>query len=241
MIKNIAYFDLETTGLNLKNDRIVSIYCENSHTNWTMNCLVDPGMSIPLEASMIHGITDVEVKDKISQRDAASALAEILNESKYICGYNILGFDVPLLMNYCKHEGINLVLLGKKYIDLLFICKRIIKGLPDYKLSTVYHHLFNDVFNAHDAEADVLATKRILKWVNKNYNLKDYILSDMYLKNVPCDSNYIFYHGKHQDKSVKEILDIDPGYLKFMSDRGYSLFTNDVLNDIKAKMCKGSN
>ena len=58
-------FDLETTGLNPRSDRIVQYALigsdvDGSHINQT--ALVNPRRSIPPESSRVHGITDEDVK-----------------------------------------------------------------------------------------------------------------------------------------------------------------------------------
>ena len=60
-------FDLETTGLNPRSDRIVQYALigsdeDGSHINKTS--LVNPRQSIPPESSRVHGITNEDVKQE---------------------------------------------------------------------------------------------------------------------------------------------------------------------------------
>jgi DNA polymerase III epsilon subunit-like protein len=58
-------FDLETTGLDVNNDRIVSlaaIKLQPDGSRQSFELLLNPGRPIPLEASAVHGISDDEVR-----------------------------------------------------------------------------------------------------------------------------------------------------------------------------------
>ncbi|MGB0917812.1 MAG: exonuclease domain-containing protein, partial [Flavobacteriales bacterium] len=60
----LAFFDLETTGVNVAKDRIVEISIIKLNPDATeevLTLLVNPGMPIPKQSSDIHGITDEKV------------------------------------------------------------------------------------------------------------------------------------------------------------------------------------
>ena len=55
----LAFFDLETTGVNVASDRIVEISILKAMPDGTEDIKtmrINPGMPIPLESSLIHGI-----------------------------------------------------------------------------------------------------------------------------------------------------------------------------------------
>ena len=63
----LVFFDLETTGLSITEDRIVEIALVKVNVNNTVEektWLINPEMHIPEEVSAIHKITDDMVKDK---------------------------------------------------------------------------------------------------------------------------------------------------------------------------------
>ena len=82
-LKNpIAFFDLETTGLNVSKDRIVEIAIVKVSPNGneeTKTFRVNPGVPIPAESSAIHGIFDEDVKDEPTFKEIGKIIA------KYIC------------------------------------------------------------------------------------------------------------------------------------------------------------
>ena len=62
----VVVFDTETTGLDIKNDRMISLgavklYGARMIQAETLDLLVDPGMPIPVQSQAVHGISDAMV------------------------------------------------------------------------------------------------------------------------------------------------------------------------------------
>ena len=100
-LKNpLVVFDLETTGTNISQDRIVEIAMIKVMPDGTIeekDRRLNPTIPIPLETSLIHGIYDEDVKDEPSFKQVAKSLAQFL-EGCDLSGFNVLGFDVPMLV-----------------------------------------------------------------------------------------------------------------------------------------------
>ena len=86
---NITFFDLETTGLNVKECGIVSIYAINYKKKITIDSLINPEMDIPIEASNVHGILENDIKDKPIFKNIIKPINYLFPQSEYVCGYNI--------------------------------------------------------------------------------------------------------------------------------------------------------
>ena len=94
----ICFFDLETTGTNISKDRVVEISIlkvfpdgkEQTNT-WKVN----PGIPIPPEVSVIHGIWDKDVVDAPSFTDLAKEIYNLIKDSD-LGGFNSNRFDIPL-------------------------------------------------------------------------------------------------------------------------------------------------
>ena len=98
--KPLAFFDIESTGINPATDRIVElaiIRISPDGEKQRFRRLVNPGIPIPKEASDIHGITDDMIKDAPSFKEIAPEVAAFLENSD-LGGYNSNRFDVPLLV-----------------------------------------------------------------------------------------------------------------------------------------------
>ena len=124
----LVVFDLETTGTDLSKDRIVEIAMIKVNPDGTVEkkpeqrgaehrLLINPGMPIPLETSLIHGIYDDDVKDKPTFRQYAKSMAEFLDGCD-LGGYNSNRFDVPFLAEEFLRAGIDFELEGRNLIDV---------------------------------------------------------------------------------------------------------------------------
>ena len=79
--KPLAVIDLETTGVNVAKDKIVELCIAKAKLDGTVEVktkLINPGIPIPLETSLIHGIYDEDVKDAPTFRDIASKVMEMI-------------------------------------------------------------------------------------------------------------------------------------------------------------------
>jgi DNA polymerase III subunit epsilon len=79
----LIFFDLETTGVNTSTDRIIQlagIKLMPDGTRDTRTMLINPTISIPREASEVHGITDEMVADQATFREISRELLEWMSE-----------------------------------------------------------------------------------------------------------------------------------------------------------------
>lgn len=165
----LVFFDTETTGVDVTNDRIIEIsllklfpYGQEEIKTFRIN----PGIPIPAAATAIHGITDEDVKDKPSFAQLAPTLLEILKDSD-LCGYNLLKFDFPLLRMEFSRNNIEFNTLGINLIDPLRIFT---KNEPRDLTAALKFYCNEDLTDAHSAEADIIATKKILLAQIKKYD-----------------------------------------------------------------------
>jgi DNA polymerase-3 subunit epsilon len=94
----LVVFDTETTGTNPRSDRIVEIACVKVHPDGrreTWHKRVNPGIPIPSSSTAIHGIGDADVTGQPRFADIAGELGAFLGCD--LGGYNITGFDLPVL------------------------------------------------------------------------------------------------------------------------------------------------
>lgn len=167
--------DFETTGLSIENDRIIEIglvrFDNNKITN-QFNTFVNPGFSIPKEASAVNNITDDMVKDAPREKEAIDSMLEYLkstsNEEIVFCAHNA-DFDINFLIKALNRCGVSIKLT---YVDTLKESRNLIPRLNNYKLGTVANH-FNIVNGkAHRASEDAIVSGLIL------INLIDKYLKD---------------------------------------------------------------
>jgi len=110
-LKNpIIFFDLETTGINIAQDRIVEISylrvdLNGNETSRTIR--INPGVPIPPKVTKIHGISDEDVKDCPGFGEVGKTLAREF-EGCDLGGYNSVRFDIPLLAEEFLRAGIEI-------------------------------------------------------------------------------------------------------------------------------------
>ena len=95
----IVFFDLETTGLNPTEDRVIEICCIKVHPDGKKDVKtrrVNPEKPISKEASEITGISDEDVANEPTFKQLAKGIFNFF-EGCDISGYNIMRFDLRVL------------------------------------------------------------------------------------------------------------------------------------------------
>lgn len=171
----LAAFDLETTGTDPEEDRIVTASValvgkgtETEATDW----LVDPGVEIPAKATEVHKITTEMARSE--GRLAPEAVAEItalladyLNDDYPIVAFNAR-YDLTMLDRESRRHGIEpLVELvggptGLLVLDPLILDKQMDPYRRGKRKLTDLCDLYEIELNqAHAAHADALAAARL--------------------------------------------------------------------------------
>lgn len=260
--KPLAFFDLETTGINVVRDRILEISIlkalvngKNEVKTWRIN----PGMPIPIESSLIHGIYDEDVKDCPTFKEVARTIAVFL-EGCDLAGFNSNRFDVPLLVEEFLRAGVDIEMKHRKLVDV----QRIYHLMEPRNLSAAYRfYCGKELLNAHSAEADTLATYEILgaqveryagvQIKGENGEMIEPIVNDInklhaltatrmvdYAGRMVFDGkgNVIFNFGKHSGKRVLDVLQSEPSYFEWMLKGDFSLDTKRKLTEIRLQSLK---
>lgn len=159
--KPIITFDLETTGVNVEESRIVQIAAIKKNLDGSVekkNILINPTIPIPNEATEVHGISDEMVKDAPTFKQIANSLKAWFKDCD-IAGFNSDTYDVPLLSAEFNRLGLVFIDWELNFVDVL----KLYRQLYPNKLTDIYKRLFGvDFDNAHDALSDVLATNAVM-------------------------------------------------------------------------------
>ena len=258
----LCFFDLETTGTNTTIDRIIEIaiikVMPNGEEHRKANVL-NPTVPIPAESSAIHGIYDTDVKDKPTFKDVAKDYSKFL-EGADLSGFNILKFDVPVLVEEFLRAGVDFDYSRKKIID----AQKIYHLMEKRNLSAAYKFYCNkSLENSHTAEADTQATMEVLFAQIEKYESRQvtdglgkeigFIKNDMEELNRLTFSDIIdlagrmvrnekgeavFNFGKHRKKSVLTVLKEEPSYYDWMMNGDFALDTKRRLTEIKLSALK---
>lgn len=243
--KPLAFFDLETTGVNIATDRIVEISIVKISPDGSKEVktkLINPTIPIPIESSAVHGITDNDVKDKPKFVDVAQELSSFIDGCD-LGGFNSNKFDIPLLAEEFLRANVDFDISERNLVDV----QNIFHKMEQRTLSAAYQFYCNkNLDNAHSAEADTLATYEILEAQIEKYDeLKNDVkfLADFsqrtnnadLLGRIVYNENGIeeFNFGKHKGTPVKDVLVNEPGYYSWMMNGDFPLYTKKVLTKIK--------
>lgn len=225
----VVFLDLETTGVDVINDRIIEMCMIKVGTDgsiiqkWKSRFNPEGRLSRP-EALEKHGITDEELLDCDTFSHLAPEIKEFLEDSD-LGGYNILRFDLPLLCEEFMRAGIPFSYRSKKIIDSYLI----LAAMEPRKLEDVYKKYTGKTLeNAHSAEDDILATIEIFQKQNEVYDLPDTVeelekltserasFIDLSGKYKLQDGKVVVNFGKHQGKDFKTAFESDAPYFDWM-------------------------
>lgn len=156
----IISFDLETTGTDPAQDRIVQIGWVTSYEGRRMTHAyhVNPLRGIPPEATKVHGITDEDVRGAQTFREMAEMVHREFAYADFLVGYNILNFDIPLLWEEFNRAGIEWDVDLNKVVDVFALHQ----ALEPRTLEALADRYLGRRISAHDAFADACATLDLL-------------------------------------------------------------------------------
>lgn len=161
LTKPLAVLDLETTGLNPQSDRIVEIsvlLIQPDGSRLSKTRRVNPGVPIPAGAAAVHGIRDEDVAGEPRFAQIARAFAEFLSGAD-ITGFNVRGYDLPLLRHEFERAGVPFSLEGRAVVDVM----EIFKTQEPRNLRAAYRfYCDKSRDDLHSADADVQACAEIL-------------------------------------------------------------------------------
>lgn len=197
----LAFFDLETTGTDVVKDRILQIAVTKVHPDGNIERkvrYVNPMVSIPQEATDVHGVTMAMVKDEPPFRKIAKSLRSFLSDCD-IGGFNSTSFDVPMLQEEFMRCDYMWPQPGTRFVDALTIFHHFNKR----DLSAAYKHYCKKTLeNAHDAGADTDATFEILGAQIEKHDLP----TDIQGLHDFCNEGRVDFAGKLKKREDGEVI-----------------------------------
>lgn len=162
-VSDYVIFDLETTGVSCNSDEVVEISAVKvigGNVVDEFSTLVNPGRSIPAQASAVNGITDDMVADAPAFQTALNDFNEFVGELPLV-GHNINTFDIKFIcrdaMKYWNKT------FGNDYIDTLVMARACLPGLGHYKLVDLAEHYGISPEGAHRALNDCRMNQKVFE------------------------------------------------------------------------------
>ena len=258
----IAFFDLETTGLNIAHDRIVEIAILKIDANGkseNYHELLNPEIPVSAEAASVHGYTNEMLADKPTFKSKAKEIADFIGNAD-LAGYNILKFDLPVLMEEFLRVGCDFSLEGRDFIDVMNIFMK----MEPRTLKGAYRFFCHaELEGAHGAAADTEATYEVLKAMLDRYegvpyedakgiksqgpvnDMKELAHFSAHHRNADLcgqiiydeEGKEVFQFGKYKGKRVEDVFrTIDRNYYDWMMNSDFPLYTKKLITKIKLEM-----
>ncbi|MEU1973721.1 3'-5' exonuclease [Microbacterium sp. NPDC019599] len=174
----IGVFDLETTGVDVTSDRIVTAHVGVLDAGGTVltarDWLADPGVPIPEGATAVHGLTTEHAR--AHGRPARDVVGEIVDALRGIldAGIPIVAYNAPydfsLLKNEAVRHGVEPILAPAPVIDPLVVDKAYDRWRRGKRtLTVVAQHYAVRLDGAHEASADAVAAGRVAQALAERY------------------------------------------------------------------------
>ncbi len=267
--KPLAFFDLETTGTDIAKDRIVEIAVVKIMPDGQVimmpakhgkehRLLVNPTVPIPIEASLVHGVYDADVKDAPLFKDIAPKLFKFLFDCD-LGGFNSNRFDIPMLAEEFLRAEIDFSAEGRNLIDV-----QVIFHLMEQRNLKAAYKFYCDkqLDDAHEALPDTLATLEVFEAMLDRYahlEVQDEqgqtyhpVQNDMEVIHKLSERKKkadfaghivfnekdqpVFNFGKYKNIQVQEVFGKDLGYFSWMMNADFPLYTKKVLKEIRDTM-----
>ena len=242
LVRPLIFFDLETTGLDVKNDRIVELALIKVTPQGDVLERVrryNPGLPIPPEATAVHGITDADVAEEHPFCRTARSLNDELLAGCDLCGFNIRRFDLHMLIAEFKRCDIRFTLDGRRVLDMQNIFHR---EEPRDLSAAARFYLGREHEEAHSALGDIRTSAAVLGAQLERY---PHLPQDLDALHAYCDEfspfrteldrwfgtaeeGHVFRRGKHKGEPLAQVAAKSPGYLRWML--GVDDMDEDVLS-----------
>ncbi|MDQ2978616.1 MAG: 3'-5' exonuclease [Acidobacteriota bacterium] len=237
----VVVFDTETTGTNARADRIVEIACLKVHPDgrretWVRR--VNPTIPIPPGSTAIHGIRDQDVAGLPDFSALAPELVAFLDGCD-LAGYNIAGFDLPILRIEFLRAGIEFQISERRIVD----AQRIFFAYEPRHLSAAaryYCQLEHE--GAHGALADAEMTLRVLEGQLQRYaelprTVHD--LHELYCAGLDrdmdpegrfrlVDGEPTVNFGRNRGRALKDLSREEPGFIRWILKGDFSRSVKEI-------------
>lgn len=263
--RDLVFFDVETTGLNVIRDRILQIalikYPKNGEEPKELTMLINPGVPISDESMSIHGITPKDLANKPTFQQVGKQIHDFVGNAD-LAGYNAARFDIPMLMEEFARVGLEFDISKRRIIDVQRI---FYKMEPRTLKAALRFYCHKELEDAHDALADVRATIDVFKGQLQFYEGKNLfdeegnvveepIKNDMQVlhdftndlrlidatQKLRYDHNgvVVFNFGKYVGQPVADVLAKDKNYYNWILEKEFSAQVKQIVKKIAKETVK---
>jgi len=244
----LVVFDTDTTGTNPRIDRIIEIACvkvypDGRREEWVRR--FNPAVRIPPASTAVHRIRDEDVAGLPQFADSAAELAAFL-EGSDLAGYNMTGFDLPVLRNEFHRAGIVFDVTSRRLLD----GQRIFFAREPRNLSAAarfYCETNHD--GAHGALADARMTLNVIVGQLERYaDLPRSVteLHELFCAGIDQDidpegrirlvnGEPTINFGRHRGRTLRALSREEPGVLRWILKGDFSRFVKEIVGKFVPK------
>lgn len=244
-MRNIVAFDVETTGTDSSKDVIIQLAAVKFDKDFnrldSYCCYVKPmeDFEIAPGAFEKHGLTKEFILDNGMPSNGVMEVFYAFCKDCDMLSYNGNNFDIKFIDKEMRAAGIEFS-LDRVFYDSM----RLEALLHPRKLEVIYkNYTGKDLYDAHNALADVNATIEVFKHQINKFSEQDITLDEIMgfeeskifdisgmIKKE--DDKIFFSKGKYRDVEFMEVTRKDPGYIKwFMTNKDFSEHTKNILRN----------
>jgi len=165
----LAVIDIESTGTNPRQDRIIDLAIiklmpDGGQVKHIFRC--NPGIFIPPEVEAIHHISNADIAACPLFAQVAGQVFEALKDCD-LGGFGIVRFDIPMLTEEFARAGLAFPAADCRVVD----AQRIYHKKEPRDLTAALSFYCSEAHHgAHGAEADALATIKVLEAQLEKYS-----------------------------------------------------------------------
>ncbi len=243
----IVFFDLETTGLSVQNDRIIEysfVKIQPDGSRSSLSGYLNPTVKISEESISIHGITPEMVQNSPTFADKADEFIAFISNCDF-GGFNIVNFDIPMLDREFKRAKKN---FNFELASLVDAQKIFFKKEPRTLSAALNFYCGKDHTGAHGAEADVLATIDVLEAQLDKYDDLPKSAAEIHKFCRECNPNFVEPTGRirwmgddavvafksnFQNQRLQDIATLPKGqqFLRWIMNNNFSLEVKTICQD----------
>jgi len=248
--KPLVIFDVESTGLDIANDRIIELSYIKAWPNGKeerMTYRFNPdGKIIPEESFNVHHISNADLENEPLFKEKADELLEVFKDAD-IAGFNSNRFDIPILAEEFLRAGKDFNASRHNFVDVQIIFHK--RERRDLEAAYQFY-CGKEMENHHAASCDTDVTYEVLKAQVEHYeDLNDMSIEELsrdyssHTLNVDFAGRFVWTNekkvaiainfGKYRGQLASEVFNRDSGYYGWLTTADFTRDTKRVATLIK--------
>ncbi|RLL36223.1 hypothetical protein D9K80_06515 [Acinetobacter cumulans] len=247
---SFAYFDTETTGLDLALNDIVQIAAVTQDQELNLYCLSDQDLS---ESYKIHGIdASVLAKHGLDAKQQLHTFMQFSHD-KALIAHN-LKFDQAMLTENLKRYAPELsdIFFSQHKFCTLELTRQLFPNLDSYKLGHLLAHFKLDGENSHNALDDVKAGRALLNPLLAKIQQNETALSAYIAQAEKCLNafnqnfsplwNLAQYSIRHNgDFKIQQLFKLYTHYMQAFNPQLYEAHIDTSIEQLRVKLLNHAN